>query len=110
MNSLLDAIMLIGPTALLAALISVPLYYLSYRYAAEPKQQPSVVRYLLTAVGVGTMAYVVGAIAGIAAACAPVNAGNLCGLAGVFGVGPLFSAVAIFIYARSWAQQARRTR
>lgn len=49
-----------------------------------------------------------GTFLGIAVACSPADAGNLCGLMGVYGVGPLLSAAAIFLYARSWARNARR--
>jgi hypothetical protein len=51
--------------ALLASLISVPIYYLTYRYAPEPKKQLSVARYVLAACLVGALAYVVGTIVGI---------------------------------------------
>lgn len=108
MNPALNALMSIGPLALLAALISVPIYYLTYRLAPEPKQRLSAARYVLVTLGVGASAYVVGTIVGISAACSPADAGNLCGLAGVFGVGPLLSAVAIVFYAHSWARNARR--
>jgi hypothetical protein len=108
MSSALGTVMSIGPIALLAALISVPIYYLTYRYAPQPKKRLSVVRYVLVALGVGASAYLVGTIIGISVACSSDNSGNLCGLAGVFGVGPLSSAVAIVLYAHAWAKNARR--
>jgi hypothetical protein len=108
MNSALYSLMSIGPIALLAALIGVPIYYLTYRSAPEPKKPLSVARYVLIAIGVGVLAYVVGTIVGISAACSSESAGNLCGLVGVFGVGPLLSAVAIFLYAHSSTKNARR--
>ena len=98
----------IGPPALLLSLVSVALYYFIYRAAPEPKRHPSVRRYLLVVLGAGVLAYVVGAIVGISAACSAANAGNLCGLVGIFGVGPLLSAGAIFVYAHLWAKNARR--
>jgi hypothetical protein len=45
MNSMLSTAMSIGPMALLAALLSVPIYYLTYRYAPEPKKRLSAARY-----------------------------------------------------------------
>jgi len=37
----------------------------------------------------------------------PLGAGNLCGLAGVFGTGPLLSGLAILVYAHVWARRSR---
>ena len=108
MNPALITVMSIGPIALLAALISIPIWYLTYRSAPEPKKPLPVARYVLLTLVVGAVAFVVGTIVGTSVACSPANAGNLCGLAGVFGVGPLLSAVAIFFYARSRARNARR--
>jgi hypothetical protein len=98
----------IGPIALLAALVAVPIYYVTYHYAPQPKKQVSLVRYVLTTLVVGALAYVIGTIVGISAACSTASAGNLCGLAGVLGVGPLLSAVTILFYAHCWARNARR--
>jgi hypothetical protein len=86
----------------------VPLYYLSYHYAPEPKKQVAVVRYVLMTLVVGALAYLIGTIAGVWAACSSARAGNLCGLAGVLGVGPILSAIAVVIYAHFWARDARR--
>ena len=104
----MNALLSIAPIALLAALVAVPIYYAIYRYAPDPKKEVSVVRYVLVALAVGAVAYLIGTIVGIAAACSPSNAGNLCGLFGVFGVGPLLAAVAILVYAHFWAKNARQ--
>lgn len=104
----MNAVMSIGPIALLAALVAVPIYYLVYRYAPEPKREVSAVRYVLVALAVGAIAYVIGTAIGIAAWCSSPGAGNLCGLGGVFGLGPLLAAVAILAYAHLWARNARR--
>ena len=50
----------------------------------------------------------IGTMLGIVAACSPASAGNLCGLAGVFGIGPLTAALAMVVYAHRWASDARR--
>ena len=104
----MNAVVSVGPMALLAALIAVPIYYLIYRYAPQPKRDASVVRYLLLALAVGVAAYVIGTIAGVAVACGSEEAGNLCGFAGIFGVGPLLAAAAVLTYAHLWARSARR--
>jgi hypothetical protein len=108
MSSGLGIIMSTGPIALLAALISVPIQYTIYRHAPEPKKQLPVTRYVLMTLLIGASAYVVGTVAGISAACSSPSAGNLCGLIGLFGFGPLLSAVAISTYAHSRARNARR--
>ena len=108
MDGLLSAVVLVGPLALLASFAAVLIYYLGYRDAPEPKRHPSVWLYVAVALGLGVAAYPIGTIIGISAACSSANAGNLCGFVGVFGVGPLLSAVAIFLYAHSWARNARR--
>jgi len=107
MNTLFSAVMSLGPMALLIALVSVPVYYLAYRNAPEPKQRRTLRHYLLGVSAAGILAYGVGAAAGIAVACFAAKAGNLCGLVGIFGLGPLFSAAAIVIYAHLWIKSAR---
>ena len=108
MSFALNTIISIGPLALLAALISVPVYYVIYRYAPEPKKEASLARYVFFSLSVAALAYVIGAAVGIAAGCSSASAGNLCGLVGVLGVGPLLAAVAVFLYAHSWSKNARR--
>jgi hypothetical protein len=107
-NALLNALLTIGPLALLAALIAAPLYYLAWRRAPEPKRALPGGRYALTTLAAGALAYVAGAVGGVWAACSAADAGNLCGLFGIFGIGPLAAAVAIVLYARSAAGNARR--
>ena len=108
MNTLFRIVLQTGPYALLGALIAIPLYYLSYRNAPEPKLQRSLTGYLLIAFGAGALAFVVGAWIGISIACSVENPGNLCGLVGVFGSGPLLAAVAILLSVHFWARNARR--
>jgi drug/metabolite transporter (DMT)-like permease len=98
----------IGAAALLVALLSLPVYYLIYRHAPEPKKRRSLLRYLLVSLVVGAIAFVIGTMLGIFTACFPASAGNLCGLVGVFGIGPLTSALAMVVYAHHWARDARR--
>jgi hypothetical protein len=104
MEALRNASMLIGPLALIAALAAAVIYYLSHRKAPGRTKPASVLRYLAMALGAGAAGYLLGALLGIWAACSPRDAGNLCGLVGLFGVGPLVAAVAIGLYAHSWAK------
>lgn len=98
----------VGTLALLAALLSLPLYYFLYRRLPEPKKQRSLLKYLSTALAVGFIAFVAGMMLGILAFCSAEDAGNLCGLAGVFGTGPLLAAIAVIAYAHFWLRSARR--
>ncbi len=107
MKSALDTAITIGPAALLAAVIAVPFYFGRAR-AGVPRRRISAVRYLMTTLLAGISAYVVGTVAGIAVACSGSGAANLCGLAGVFGSGPLLAALAIVVAAHIQARNARR--
>ena len=102
----LSALISIAPVALVAALV-FDIYYFKYRYAPETKQHRSVLQYGLIALGVGALAYVIGAVVAVSVACSSASAGNLCGLVGVLGVGPLSAAAAIFV-STLWAKNARR--
>jgi hypothetical protein len=110
MDSLLNVLITIGPIALLGALISAVAYYIAYHFAPEPKKNASVVRYVLMVFAAGGSAFVAGAAIGISVFCSSDKAGNLCGLGGVFGLGPLLSGAAIFLYARFWASGGRLRR
>ena len=108
MESSLYHMISIGPIALLIALLAAPAYYIHYVYAPPPKKDLPLSRFLLVGIGVGFLAFLVGAAIGIAVACDPVDAGNLCGLVGVFGFGPFFSALAIVGFAHIKTRNARR--
>jgi hypothetical protein len=108
MNSALSFAMSIGPISLLVALLAIPIYYVSYRSALEPKKDVSLTRYAGMSLLAGTVAFIVGTILGVWIACSPADAGNLCGLSGFFGVGPLLSAAAILYYVHSWRRDALR--
>jgi hypothetical protein len=99
---------LTGMLALLIGLLSLPVYYIVYRRAPEPKHPRSLAIFLLAALGIGLIAFVVGMALGIFVTCFAEGAGNLCGLAGVFGTGPLLAAAAMIGYAHLWARSARR--
>jgi len=56
-------------------------------------------RYVLQAAVVGIAALLAGAALGIALFCATGKAGNLCGLGGVLGTGPLAAGIALAAHA-----------
>jgi hypothetical protein len=98
MNTLLT----IGPYALLAGLAVALLLYAATRTASS-----SFLAYALRAALVGLAAFVAGTVVGIGYFCAPADAGNLCGLGGIFGSGPLIAGVAVAIHAFRWSKRAR---
>jgi len=55
-------------------------------------------RHILFAWAIGLIAFVPGCAIGIGAFCFGPDAGNLCGLGGVFGTGPLGFAVGALAY------------
>lgn len=63
-NSALNTIIAIGPLVLLAALLSVPIYYLIYRYAPQPKKDVSLMRYVVISLLVAALTYVIGPASG----------------------------------------------
>ncbi|MGH7532383.1 MAG: hypothetical protein ACREL4_03730 [Gemmatimonadales bacterium] len=108
METLIRVLTPVIPLLFLGALIAVPVFYVGYRKAPEPKQALSILRYIALTAVAGIAGYVVGTMAGIFAACSSEASGNLCGLIGVFGVGPLVSALAIFLTARHLTRAAQR--
>ena len=56
-------------------------------------------RYVLGSIVIGIAALFVGAALGIAVFCLSEKMGNLCGLGGVFGSGPLLAGIALAVHA-----------
>lgn len=86
---------LLGPAVLLLALILMLVFYLNWRSTPQPKKNLSGWLYLFRCLGTGVPAFIVGTAAGIWLACSSPDSGNLCGLVGVFGLGPLLAGVVI---------------
>lgn len=108
MDFLLRAVMTLGPPALGIALILLPVFYLSWRAAPEPKKPLSLLVFLLLSGGAGVLAFWAGMAAGIFMACSVEKPGNLCGLVGVFGLGPLVAGFVIAGVAHRLSRNARR--
>ena len=83
-------------------LLVAALYYIS-----RPTAAGTFTGYALRIVVAGTVAFAAGTVLGISAFCAPADAGNLCGLGGVLGLGPFVSGLTMAIYARRLAKSAR---
>lgn len=97
-----------GPPVFGIALLLLPLFYLSWRFAKEPKRPLSLLKYLLLSLGAGVLAFWTGMAAGIWTACSVANPGNLCGLVGVFGSGPLLSGLVIAAVAYRLMRKAKQ--
>lgn len=108
MNALLNFSMSAGPVILGLALILLPMFYLSSRASKPSKKHLPLPFYLFASLGSGVLFYGVGTAAGIGLACSAENAGNLCGLAGFFGLGPLLAGPAIAGTALWLLRQSRR--
>lgn len=95
----------IGPVALLLALLFAPAWYLMRHRPADDGDAvwwPYVLRLVLWATG----GFFIGMTLGIALACTPADAGNLCGLVGVFGLGPLMAALGLAVAMQRWARRS----
>jgi hypothetical protein len=101
-----DALFKIGAIALLGGLVATIYFYVSRRKASPPEQAPSFALYFGVAILVGIGAYIVGTAIGIYFACSSPTSGNLCGVYGSLGVGPLLSGLALFLYGLSWRSQS----
>jgi hypothetical protein len=103
----LNAVILIGPIVLLAALVLAVAYPVRVNLGRNHGPRIHLGRYTLGVGVVGAVAFVAGAALGIAVFCAPDDAANLCGLGGVFGLGPLLAGVGIVISAHCRIRGAR---
>lgn len=57
------------------------------------------VNYVLVSFGVGVAGLFIGAALGMVVFCSMPSMGNLCGLGGVFGSGPMLAGIALAAYA-----------
>lgn len=101
MNTLIS----IGPAVFVLALVLAVVYMATGRVPKGSAGESRLGRHVLGLGAVGAVAFVAGAALGIGVFCAPVNAGNLCGLGGVLGSGPLLAGVAIAVHAQRQANR-----
>jgi hypothetical protein len=90
MGSLLNAVIYIGPVVFLLGLLAAIACFASQ--LSRPGR-PRLLRRALVSAGLGLAGYIVGTGLGIAFFCATASTGNLCGLGGVFGTGPLIGGL-----------------
>jgi hypothetical protein len=89
----------IGPVVLLLGLIaSIALAVFGFARREDGKAR-WLGRYVLGSAVVGIAALFAGTALGIAVFCWSENMSNLCGLGGVFGLGPLLAGISLAIHA-----------
>lgn len=99
MDGVLNLLIKIGPVVLAMGLIaSIALAVFGFARRGDDKAR-WLGRYILASVMVGIAALFVGAALGIAVFCSSEKMGNLCGLGGVFGSGPLLAGTSLVIHA-----------
>jgi hypothetical protein len=106
MENLLTPAITIGPVVLGLGLLCTVACIVAYLLRPRAKADAVLLRFVVLAVAIGVGAFVAGSAIGIAAFCASADSGNLCGLGGVFGMGPLLSGLAMGGYAWSWFRGA----
>ena len=78
--------------------IGSPVYfYKRHRKLIEPERRVSVVAYILAVIICGGIAGFLGVALGTGWACSGPNPGNLCGLIGVFVIGPISCLLGIIL-------------
>lgn len=107
MGNLLNPTISIGPIVLGLGLLLAIACIAIYLVVPGPKTGTSLLRFVVRALAIGIAAFIAGTVIGIAAFCSSASSGNLCGLGGVFGVGPLLSGISIGGYACLWLKGTR---
>lgn len=102
MELLLNALIWIGPITLLAGFLAALIFYVSAHATVG-----SFISYIWGIGLVGVGAFVLGTALGIGIFCAPTDAGNLCGLGGIFGFGPFVTGLTIGAYSYHRAMGTR---
>lgn len=101
MADVLNLLIKIGPVVLLSSLIaSIALAAFGFARRGDDKAR-WLGRYVLGSVMIGIAALFAGTALGIAVFCWSEKMGNLCGLGGVFGSGPLLAGISLVIHACS---------
>jgi hypothetical protein len=105
MGALLNLVISVGPIVLGLGLLLAGVCIAVRRLAPARGVRTSTLRFILRAFVVGVVAFVAGTAVGIAAFCSSASSGNLCGLGGIFGIGPILSGVCVGWYALVWRKR-----
>lgn len=107
MGTLLNPVISVGPVVLGLGLLVAGVCIAIRLLVPGPKVGASVPRFVLRALAVAVTAFIAGAVVGVVAFCSSPSSGNLCGLGGIFGIGPLLSGVCVGLYALAWLKRSR---
>lgn len=107
MESVLNSFLYIGPIVFGSGLLYSFVCGALYSCRPNRKAGRSLLSFIGRSMAIGFGAFIVGAGAGIAAFCSSADAGNLCGLGGVFGTGPFLSGICVGGYAYRWLKTHR---
>jgi hypothetical protein len=97
----------VGPLAAAAGFVGALLLHFVWPRAEGVERRPFW-RYFGMCLIAACIGYGAGAAIGIGIACSTPRGGNLCGLMGIFGVGPLLAGIAMFGWG-CWQLAARRS-
>lgn len=89
-----ETLAILGGISLVTGALSCLVYYL--RRLGRPR--PPAFRYFALAVVAAIVAHVAGAFAGIAVMCSSADSGNLCGIWGALGTGPLLAGLVLWMF------------
>jgi hypothetical protein len=89
-----ETLAILGAISLVTGAVSCLVFYL--RRFERPR--PSFFKYFALAVVAAFIAQTVGAFAGIMLMCSSPDAGNLCGIWGALGTGPLLAGLVLWAY------------
>lgn len=109
MGYLLNLSITAGPIVLGLGLLTALVCFAIYLCTPGPKTGKPLFRIAAELLGIGIVSFVLGTVFGIAAFCSTASSGNLCGLGGVFGVGPLLCGLSIGAYAWRWLDSTGNT-
>jgi len=109
LGALLNQVISVGPIVLGLGLLLAGVCIVIRLLSPGPKVGASVPGFLLRALAVGAATFIAGAVAGVAVFCSSASSGNLCGLGGIFGTGPLLCGVSVGWYAVVWLKRSRHT-
>ena len=96
MEALMSVLLLAGPLCALRG-VALAAACLLKQLARGPRA--GVLGHAAVALALGVGGWLVGGSLGLWALCAPANAGNLCGLGGVLGSGPLVAGLVLALWA-----------
>ncbi len=102
-----EALFILGAVVLLVGMLSMVVFFVLIHRTLPPERAPSLLRYFGFAGLCGLVAYLAGALLGIELGCAAVDAGNLCGVWGALGAGPLLAGVVLEAYGLWWWFRSR---